>query len=460
MKPTSSPSKRLFPPLRPRWWRARFLWIGVLCLAVVLLFGSFRAAYGAYRAYMGRPPDQVHLSWVTDPARSFTVLWHTHRPNTASLIEYRRQGETQWRQEIGMIRRATPNGSLHEVTIADLTPNTTYEYRLKGDFYGNVWSNVFQVKTAPAAGPADFDAVYVADTGLVGRRDGLATGTAQVVAEIAKLKPFLVLAGGDYAYYDKDRRYATLDKTIDVWFNQMMPVFSQSPVMPTYGNHEAILKENYTTWLERFATPAGFDHQRNYSFDIGNVHFVSIFAVYEEQGLNPAVLDWLEQDLQAAQAAGQTWLIPFMHVSAFAEGASHPSNLALRAQLGPLFERFGVKLVLSSHDQAYERTYPLVNVPEQNQPTTRELACYTLEEGTTWLKVSPGGKESNKSNHFSVFEADPSPWVAVRDNTQHVFAQLQFAASGSLAVNVFGVKGDGASPALVDAFMYTNGRCE
>jgi len=459
MKPTSSPSKHPSPLLRPRWLRTRLILVGVLCLVAVLLYGSFRAAYGAYRSYMGRPPDQVHLSWVADPARSFTVLWHTHRPNTASLIEYRRQGETKWRQEIGMIRRATTTGSLHEVTIANLLPDTAYEYRLKGDFYGNVWSDVFQVRTAPAAGPADFDAVYVADTGLVGRRDGLATGTAQVVEEIAKLRPFLVLAGGDYAYYDKDRRYGSLDKTIDVWFNQMMPVFSQSPVMPTYGNHEAILKENYTTWLERFATPAGFDHQRNYSFDIGNVHFISIFAVYEEQGLNPEVLAWLEQDLRAAQTAGQDWLIPFMHVSAFAEGASHPSNLALRHQLGPLFERFGVKLVLSSHDQAYERTYPLVNVPEQNQPTTRDLSCYPLAEGTTWLKVSPGGKESNKSKNFSIFTTDPSPWVAVRDNTQHVFARLEFSAAGTLTVEVFGVQGDNTPPKLVDSFTYTSGRC-
>jgi len=147
-------------------------------------------------------------------------------------------------------------------------------------------------------------------------------------------------------------------------------------------------------------------------------------------------LKWIEDDIQAAKASGKDWIIPFMHVSAFAEGASHPSNLALRANWS-LFERTGVKLVLSSHDQAYERTYPLVNVPKAITSTSTSKTCYTQNDGVTWIKTSPGGKKSNKSAAFSVFK-DPTPpaWTAYRNNTMHVFTQLHVELVGEVQSDV------------------------
>ena len=447
-----------FKPLKPyrRQEESRRLIVAAIaiCLAILFAFGAYTAAKAAYRVSRGKPPDQIHLAWIDEPSTTITAVWHTYRTDTPSLIQYRPLGESEWRMEVGDQRFTEKGGVVHEVTIHNLMPDTRYEYRIKGDYFQRVWSEVFQARTAPTATAADFDVIYVADTGLVGRRDGLATGTQQVIDEIAKLNPLLVLAGGDYAYYNSDDRYGSLERSIDAWFNQMMPIFAQSPVMPTYGNHEALLQENYDLWAKHFATPEGIEHQRNYSFNVGNVHFVSIFAIYEKQGLNPEVLQWIEQDINAAKEAGQQWIIPFMHVSAFAEGASHPSNLVLRAQLGPLFEQLGVKVVLSSHDQAYERTYPLVEVPASNRPTSTSKTCYTLSDGVTWVKTSPGGKESSKNKHFSEFQSEPSPWIAVRNNTMHVFTRLHFSASNTLTVETFGVHGDGKSPSRLDHFSY------
>jgi len=453
MKEKRSTASGLTLPRRlPRW-----LIVAVLTLTLLFLGGT--AAYSAYKSYRRRPPDQIHLAWLQNPATTMTVVWRTYRDDTPSVVEYRLQGATEWQQAVGTHLPSGTNGVLHDVTIEDLTPNTTYEYRVKGDYW-NIWSNVATLRTAPLPNTGSFDVVYVADTGLVGRKDGLATGTQQIVDEIAKLNPLLVLAGGDYAYYDRDRRYKPLDQAIDVWFNQMMPIAHQSVMMPTFGNHEALLSENISLWAQRFATPEGFDDHHNYSFDVGNAHFVSIFAIYEQQGLPKATLKWIEDDIKAAKGSGKQWIIPFMHVSAFAEGASHPSNLALRAQLGPLFERTGVKLVLSSHDQAYERTYPLVDVPNAMTPTSTSKTCYTQNDGVTWIKTSPGGKKSNKSESFSIFK-NPTPpaWTAYRNNTMHVFTQLHVEPAGEVRVKTFGVKGDGSPPVMLDAFKYTTGTC-
>lgn len=399
-------------------------------------------------------PEQVHLAWIGDSATTLTVVWRTSEPNTPTLIEYRALGETNWQTRVGKRRHSGTQGCLHEVTLEELLPETQYEYRVKGD--RKVWSPIYCTRTAPPARKAsDFDVIYFADTGLVGRRDGLAQGAEQVIKAIAQLQPLLVLAGGDFAYYKTDKRYGSLENSIDAWFNQVMPIATQSPTMPCYGNHEFLLGENGDAWVQRFPTPIGFDDRRNYSFDVGNVHFVSIFAIYNEQGITPTTLQWVEQDICAAQNAGQHWIVPFMHVSPFADGANHPSNLALRAQLGPLFERLGVKVVLSSHDQSYERTYPLVDVPATNTPTTTALTDYSLEDGVTWIKTSPSGKRSNLNNGFSSFRSNPAPaWTAFRSNTTHAFTRLTFSTEGVLTVEAFGVNGDGSPAVVLDSFSY------
>jgi hypothetical protein len=404
--------------------------------------------------------DQVHLAWVGDPYATLTVVWRTLNTATPSTVQYRAASSTTWLEASGVQRTSGTSGKLHEATLSGLSPSTSYEYRVQGD--GGTWSEVFSTRTAPPPGPAaDFDVIYFADTGLVGREDGLATGTQQVVDEIAAINPLLVLPGGDYAYYSNDKRYGTLENTIDAWFNQVQPIASRSPMMPTYGNHDIYLQEGYEPWANRFPTPEGWNGRRMYSFDIGDVHFISVMAIQEDLPLSDSKISWLKNDIAAAKAAGRRWIIPYMHVSAFGDGTNHPSNLALRGQLGPIFESNGIKLVLSSHDQAYERTYPLTDIGETDTPTSTSKDCYEMSEGVTWVKVSPGGKLSNKSKGFSPFATDPPPvWTAYRNNTTHVFSRLSVRASGSVRVDTYGVKGDGTPPVIIDTFRYTTGGCQ
>jgi Purple acid Phosphatase, N-terminal domain/Calcineurin-like phosphoesterase len=405
-----------------------------------------------------QPPDQVHLAWVGDPSTTFTVAWRTRATINPSTVEYRETGTSEWLTTEGGPRPSGTVGVLRQATVTGLRPSTAYEYRVRGD--GDMWSDTFTTRTAPPPGPADFDAVYFADTGLIGRTDGLATGTRQAVDEIAALRPLVALPGGDYAYFDTDKRFGTLERTIDAWFNQVQPIAASTPLMPTYGNHEVLLGEGFLPWSQRFPTPPGFDGQREYSFDIGEVHFVSITAVQETTALSPATVAWIEQDIAAANARGMRWVVPYFHVPPFADGFSHPSNLALRNQLGPLFERLGVKLVLTSHDQSYERTYPLRDMPAANTPTSRAKSCYLPDEGTTWVKTSPAGKLSNKNGNFSLFRTHPQQsYIAVRDDTRHHFTRLRFFSSGSFRVETFGFARDGAPLELVDSFTYSVGGC-
>jgi len=406
--------------------------------------------------------DQVHLAWVGDTSSTMNVVWRTSGQSVPSEVQYRRTGTTTWSTKTGGPRPSGTLGKLHEVMLTSLQSSAAYEYRLRAD--GGQWSSILDFRTGPPAGPADFEAIYVADTGIVGRTDELTAGTQQVIDEITALDPDFVLLGGDYAYYNTETRFPTLDLAIDAWFNQMQPIGAQAPMMVAYGNHEIKLQEGFEPWAARFPTPQGYEkngYSFHYSFDVGDVHFVSITAVTDRRGLSGKELKWIEQDIQDAWDDGARWVIPFFHASPFSDGRNHPSNLDLRAQFGPRFEELGVKIAIASHDQSYERTFPLVDVPATNTPASTSMSCYEAgDPGVTYVKVSPGGKLSNKNEGFSQFKTIPAPaYTAFRDNTNHHFLRLRVFDEGIVEVEIFALAGDGSPAFVQDRFEYRLGQC-
>lgn len=402
------------------------------------------------------PPDQVHLSWTEDSATTLTVTWRTRSPGTP-WVEYAPAGsEAQWQRVEAAPRVSGTQGRLWTTTLTGLVPGAAYDYRVVQDVTSSpTW-------TARTVAPGEeTTALYFADTGIDGRKDGLTVATARTVELLAERRPDVLLAGGDYAYFNTDDRFPTLDDAIDAWFRQLEPAAAQSPLMPTYGNHEVLLGEGYEPWAARFATPEGWNDRRSYSFDVGPFHFISLHAVHNSNALPSAEIAWLEADILAAKAAGRRWIVPFTHVSAFAAGSVHPSNLRMRDQLGRLFERHDIRLVLQSHDQAYQRTWPLTGVGSEGgiTPTTTDLTCAAPGDGVVWLTVSPAGKLSNRSLSFSPYAENPAPsWSAVRDNTQHHVAELTASAAGDLEVEVLGYHATG-EPTVVDGFTVAAESC-
>lgn len=406
-------------------------------------------------------PDQMHAAWVDEPISALHLVWRTREAQAASLVEFREKDAPEWIRVEGRARPSGTSGRLHEARLAGLKPGTTYEYRAVGSDGGV--GRVCHARTAPPPGRERLEVIFVADTGLVDRPDGLSEATAKVIDAIATLSPTLVLLGGDYAYANSDLRGGSLPAAVDAWFQQMAPVAERAIMMPTYGNHEIKLLEDYLFWAERFVTPEGHDNRRFYSFDAGDAHFVSILAWGDhlrattglEYGpIGSTALQWIDADMADARARGVRWIIPFLHVPPFSDGTNHPSNIDVRVQLGPIFERHGVKVVLTAHDQSYERTYPLRGVPDRNETTTTEKDGYTTDDGTTYLKVGPGGKLSSKNRGFSPWRTEPPPpHTAFRDNTAHHFARLMIDAD-RIDVEVFAVRADREGIEVQDRFSY------
>jgi predicted SAM-dependent methyltransferase len=395
---------------------------------------------------------QIHLSWEDDPATTLTVSWTMPgaSPRAAPVLQYRRAGALRWKRLLSRRKPSLTRRTLFAATLRDLSPDSEYEYRITARQAANVASSdVYRARTAPL-GSADFRFAFFCDTGVAGRPGGNASGTREVIEAMVGDAPLFVLGGGDYAYADHDGRYAGAEQAIDAWFAQMQPLLARHPFMAQYGNHEIYLGERFRDWAPHFCHPPGFDESRNYSFRVGDAHFTALFVTGNR--LTPQQLAWLEADLAGARQSGCRWLIVYQHEPLFAHGRSHPANPEYRRWLAPLFERYGVDLHLSGHDQSYERTYPLLMAAHQPVRTSRARVRYRRGQGVVYAKVSPAGKKSDSGNDFSRFTVPQQPFVACRDDSAHHYALVTVRACGELVMEVFGLAGDGSPRFLVDAF--------
>jgi len=116
------------------------------------------------------------------------------------------------------------------------------------------------------------------------------------------------------------------------------------------GNHDNPSERNYKDWNmggQRYytwrASPGGLAK-------IGSpgVRFFALDSNY----MDKPQLDWVESELKKSSSE---WKIAFFHHPLYSSGRTHGSSLDLRAQLEPLFMKYGVAVVLTGHDHFYER---------------------------------------------------------------------------------------------------------
>jgi len=93
-----------------------------------------------------------------------------------------------------------------------------------------------------------------------------------------------------------------------------------------------------------------------YSFTRGTAgaNQVQFFAI-DSTRFDAGQERWLNASLAESRAR---WKIAFFHHAIYSSAKTHGSRMKLRAQLEPLFVKYGVAAVFSGHDHTYERTKP------------------------------------------------------------------------------------------------------
>ncbi len=120
---------------------------------------------------------------------------------------------------------------------------------------------------------------------------------------------------------------------------------------------------------------------------------------------------WLERELERSRSDNSIdWIVVCMHQTAVSTGErTNGADLGIRENWLPLFDRFGVDLVVCGHEHHYERSHPirgtlpsdtLTPMPVDTQPDLIDTS-----KGTVHLVIGGGG--TSIPSNSNVLPASP-----------------------------------------------------
>lgn len=286
----------------------------------------------------------------------------------------------------------------HEARLASLAPGTVHTYDLFMSSV-DVLAGTESFRTAPTTGTGSVTFLAFGDSG---------TGSTQqrAISELIAADTFdVALHTGDIAYGNTGGTGDASYTTYQNWFFGIYQDWiGNHGFFPSEGNHDSRLSNNDgAAYLDLFSlSPNGGsasypEHaERYYSYDYGPVHFVALDTEFAFQDVSRRAeqVAWLDADLAGTS---QPWKVVYFHRSPYSAGGEHGSDTAVRAAFGPLFERYGVQLVLSAHEHVYERSTPW------REGTTGSAVTYIVTGG--------GGGP--------LYPAGTGPWTAYSESRHH-----------------------------------------
>ena len=216
------------------------------------------------------------------------------------------------------------------VELQGLSPATQYIYRVNGA------SDDGRLITA-ASDNASFSFLAVGDT-----QTGSAE-SAQIAAAMIATDPaasfFLHL--GDLVGSGND-----MQAWQDEWWEPLAGLLLQYPVYPMMGNHD----EDSPYYKRYFKSLP--DKGRNYSFNWGQVHFL-VLDCNNGIAADDENVQWLKSDLQGHQDAD--YIVVCHHLPVYFSDTGDVSlPTKMQEILAPIYEQYGVRLVLSGHLHGYQ----------------------------------------------------------------------------------------------------------
>jgi hypothetical protein len=346
-------------------------------------------------------PEQIHLTFGEDPASSVCVSWAT----PAQAINPRVLLKTPSGESVVHAVQRTYTDGLNGqtvftylATLEGLPPGSTHHYSVTADNdQHRAAPFTASFRTAPR-GRTAFRFTSYGDLATPNTSWTLSSPQSRfAVQAVETFQPLFHLLNGDLCYANLNPEaqpavWADFGKNVQV-------SAAQRPWMPCPGNHEIEFgngAQGLNSYLTRYSLPnngtAFAGHW--YRFQVGSVLFISLSAddvIYQDSGAflagpaplhpapstgnapiepgaslyirgysNGAQTKWLEETLAAAaQDPRIDWIIVQMHQDALSSSNGNGSDRGIRETWLPLFDRYGVDLVLCGHDHDYERTWPV-----------------------------------------------------------------------------------------------------
>jgi len=350
----------------------------VSLIGVEDLFVEIGENYFFYQPFLtNKEEDGVTINFrMAVPARSTVEVYDSD--NEAKVLEIQNEFPLEY----------------HYIELSGLQPDSSYEYVINvEDTYtlNDVKTEKKAFKTKPLDEDIDtFRFIVYGDTQIYDERHAYVVNR---IVEDSDLNTAFILKPGDHT------EEGTSEKSWSKFFESANPLSSQIPYYMVLGNHE----RNSILYYRAFELPnGGGDYSKRwYSFDYGNSHFVILDSnILESSNLYEKQMEWLEEDLKNNNDKKFIFLAfhhPFWTTAT--EYGSMEENLPEghfnTKNWLPIFEKYGVDVVINGHIHAYERYF---------------------KDGIMFITSGGGGAKLN-TNHG----VDPLPW-----HVKHVLGKLHY----------------------------------
>jgi len=435
------------------------------------------------------PVAGLHLQFGADASSEMVVSWHTlqpvHNPRVVlGHLDGKLEQTVEAKETSYTDAKAGQIVYAYHTKLARLRPDFAYLY---GAMHDGAAPEFGTFRTSPR-GRAPFTFTSFGDQGTptLGKKyvppagvtmpappfvnDNLGSPAAgDTTLGVERLQPLFHLFNGDlcYANLAEDR----VRTWWDFWENNSRSA-RKRPWMPSAGNHENELGNGpigYRAYQTYFSVPESAgqtDVTRGlwYAFTAGSVRVISIAnddICYQDGGNSyvrgysqGAQKAWLEKELAAARQNNDIdWVVVCMHQVAISTADMfNGADLGIREEWVPLFDKYGVDLVVCGHEHHYERSHP-IRGRESNATLTPVPAATAIDEidttkGTVHMVIGGGGTSVPSNQLFfnppqcrvitAVGEPDPAtgkrppvyvkeqaPWSAVR-NGAHSYGFAAF----------------------------------
>lgn len=321
-----------------------------VCVCCAMLIGK------AQTPAKSQLPDRIMLTWSDDPSTTQSVSWRSFnaaKKIVAQIVEEQSSPDLEGKaktvsgSQTYLIGQDGEQDTYRQVTFRDLKPGKTYVYRV-GD--GEYWSSWNQFRTADPSGAFSF--IYLGDA-----QNDLRSRWSRTIRKAFQQEPnarFIVHAG------DLINRSNT-DSEWGEWYEGAGFIHQMIPAVPTPGNHEYRRDDQKELildphWSVQFQLPKNGPEGLQdavYYLDYQDLRVISLNSQLIMLDSTAATMQekWLNDILASSQ---QTWNIVIMHHPVYST-AKNRDNAILRERFKPIFEKYGVDLVLQGHDHTYAR---------------------------------------------------------------------------------------------------------
>jgi Calcineurin-like phosphoesterase len=261
---------------------------------------------------------------------------------------------------------------------------------------------------------------------------GCSTNTKNTVENMQSKEPEIVLALGDLSYHS----------TADCWFDMMSPI--KDKLMITLGHHDV---EDGQAKMDQYLNSFGME-KPFYSYDYNKVHFLvmsakSVYYKGSEQ------YNFVSEDLKkASENKDVNWIVVSSYGPPYTSPSEHTAFKELRDVYHPIFEEYGVDLVLSGHNHNYQRTYPMTYNPnDSSEPlvTNEDTTEYDgQKDGIVFAIVGTGGV------NFYSFEGQ-APFVDTQFANKFGFLNIDIS-NGNPHTKLTGTFYDNKGDQILDQF--------